>query len=237
VITPRARVDHMALMRWLLAVAFVVAPSPRSFAQARVVSAPSEPSLLNLTGGWARASTLGDLRDLRVRSDFLELRVWRGYGPAETQAIVLRRADGHWSASLARVIRCEMQIPTRVGDTASAMTMKQLVAQTRRNCGQSVIDVGAGSRIIAADTLVVERIDASEPDIEAAWKEAERAGVLQLPARVKRTQLLDEGITYLIELRRGDEYRASEIEHRERPEVEADAQVKQVYAAVQRLRP
>src|SRR4051812_17268596 len=89
-------------------------------AQARVVSAPSEPSLLNLTGGWARASTLGDLRDLRVSGDYLELRVWHGYGPAETQATILRRTQGHWSASFARVIRCELLVPRSAADTASS---------------------------------------------------------------------------------------------------------------------
>jgi hypothetical protein len=52
---------------------------------------------------------------------------------------------------------------------------------------------------------------------------------------VKRNGTIDDGATYLIELRRGDEYRAAEIEDLERPEVEADAQVKQVYAAVRRL--
>src|SRR5262245_55198524 len=106
-------------VRTTLPLAVVALLSQRSAGQARVVSAPSEPSLLNITTGWARASTLGDLRDLRVPGDYLELRVWHGYGQSETQATVLRRAQGHWSASVARVIRCELQIPNAVGDTAS----------------------------------------------------------------------------------------------------------------------
>jgi hypothetical protein len=221
----------------LLAIAIVGLLSQGSGGQARVVSSPSEPSLLNLTTGWARASTLGDLRDLRVRPDYLELRVWHGYGQSETQAIVVRRTDGHWSAFFARVIRCETQIPAPVRDTASATTMRRFVAEARRNCGKSVVDVTAGARIIAADTLVVQRLDVSEADIEAAWNDAQSAGVFQLPGRVKRNWTRDEGTTYVIELRRGDEYRAAEIEDLERPEVEADSQVKQVYAAVKRLRP
>jgi len=61
--------------------------------------------------------------------------------------------------------------------------------------------------------------------------------VLQLPGRVKRDSTPANGLTYFIEVRRGDEYRASEIEDLERSEVNADRIVKQVYAAVQRLRP
>lgn len=208
-----------------------------SFGQARVVSAPPEPSLLNLTASWSRASTLGDLRELRTGSDHLELRVWRGYGPSETRAVVLRRADGHWAASLARVIRCEIQIPRSVGDTAKAATMRQYVAEARRNCGTSVVDVSAGSQIIAADTLVVQPLDLQESDIDAAWKDVLSAGALELPGRIKRARTIDDGLTYLIELRRGNEYRAAEIEHLERPEVKADSQVQQIYAAVRRLLP
>src|SRR5215213_2812240 len=93
-----------------LALAMILLCACMAFGQARVVSAPSEPSLLNLTTGWGRASILGDLRELRAGSDYLDLRVWRGFGLAETQAVVLRRLDGHWSAFLARVMRCEIQI-------------------------------------------------------------------------------------------------------------------------------
>jgi hypothetical protein len=172
-----------------------------------------------------------------VDGDYIELRVWRGYGLSETQATILRHSQGHWSAFLARVIRCELQIPATVRDTASAATMRGFVAAARRNCGTSAVDVAPGARLIATDTLVVHRIDATEADIEAAWEDAKRAGVMQLPGRVKRSGARDDGNTYVIELRRGDEYRAAEIEDLERPEVKADSQVKQVYAAVQRIRP
>lgn len=130
-----------------------------------------------------------------------------------------------------------MQIPKSVGDTASATTMRGYVAEARRRCGTSVVDVSAGARIITTDTLVVQQLDVPESEIETAWKDALSAGVFQLPGRVKRNGTIDDPVTYLIELRRGDEYRAAEIEDMEKPEVEADAQVKQIYAAVRRLLP
>ncbi len=219
----------------LLAVAVIVLFSRPGFGQARSVSVPAEPSLLNLTTSWSRASTLGDLRELRTRPDHIELRVWRGYGPSETQAIVLRRADGHWSALLGRVLRCEIQIATSVGDTASEATMRRYAAEARSKCGVSVANAGPGARIIATDTLLVQPLAVPEPELEMAWKEAVSAGVLQLPSQVKRSRAMDDSVTYLIELRRGDEYRVAEIEELERPEVEADTQVKQIYAAVRRL--
>src|SRR5262249_54350522 len=94
------------------ALALAVLLSADGFGQARVVSAPPEPSLLNITRQWSRASSLGDLRELRVGSDYRELRVWAGYAlTTGTQGVILRRAEGRWSAYLARVMRCELQIP------------------------------------------------------------------------------------------------------------------------------
>lgn len=220
----------------MLAVGAMLLFSRPGFGQAKVVSAPSEPSLLNLTAGWARASTLGDLRELRVDRDYLELRLWHGYAAAETQATILRRERGHWSAFFARVIRCELAVPGQVADTASSATMRRFVAEARRNCGVSVVDVAPGSRLIATDTLFVQPIAVPESDIEAAWKDAQSAGAGELPARARHDAPTTDGSAYLIELRRGDEYRAAEIEDVERPEVKADSQAKQIYAVLRRLR-
>lgn len=203
--------------------------------QARVTSAPPEPSLLNLTRTWSRASTLGDLRELKVPSDFLELRVWRGFGLTETQAIVLRRSDGSWTAFQARVIRCEIEIPIAVGDTASQATLRRYVAEARHHCGTSVGDVTAGARIITADTLDVAPLKVRDAEIDEAWKGAVAAGVLQLPARPKNAVAMFDGSTYVIELRRGDEYRASQIEEVETSEAETVRSAKGIYSAMQRL--
>jgi hypothetical protein len=192
--------------------------------------------LLNLTRQWSRASALGDLRELRAGSDHRELRVWGGFGlTTQTQAVVLRGANGHWSAFLARVLRCELQIPKTVADTASRATMQQYAVEARRQCGVPLRNVGPGAHIITTDSLVVDSLSVPEPTIEEAWTAAVRAGVFQLPGRVERGQPMDDVFMYVVELRSGNEYRASAIEHVERPETQADQQVKDVYAAVNRL--
>ena len=222
----------------LPALALATLSSQTGVAQARVVSAPPETSLLNITRQWSRASTLGDLRELRVGADHLELRVWGGYGlTTSTQAVVLRRSSGQWSAYLARVLRCEIEVPSSMGDTASRQTMRQYVAQARRQCGKALTDVGPGARIIATDSLVVDRLDVSDSLIEHAWAAAVRAGALALPPRVERKRALDDAFMYVVELRRGDEYRASAIEHVEPSETDTDRQIKDVYAAVSRVLP
>ena len=205
--------------------------------QARVVSAPPEPSLLGITRGWSHASSLGDLRELRAAPDYIELRVWGGYGLGATQGIVLRRAGGRWSAFLAQVRRCAIQIPIAVGDTASAATMRGYVAEARRRCDTPLNDVGAGMRVITADTLAVDALSAPDSTIENAWTSAVRAGVLELPANVERAAAATSDFTYVVEVRRGGEYRASQIEHVEQPETEADRQMQAVYGVLSRLLP
>jgi len=207
-----------------------------AIAQARVVSAPSEPSLLNLTKQWTHASTLGDLRELRGGGDYLELRVWGGFAlTTETQGLVLRRANGHWSAFLARVMRCELQIPRVVGETASSATIRRYTEDAKRQCGTKLRNVGPGSQIITTDSLVVDSLGVAESAIADAWAAADHAGVIDLPPRVEHRQSIDDAFMYVVEIRNGDEYRASAIEHVSPPETKADRQVQDVYAAVNRL--
>lgn len=219
------------------ALAILVSVSPPGWGQARVASAPPEPSLLNLTGAWARASILGDLLEMRTPSDHIELRVWGGFGLGATQGVVLRRASGQWSAFLARVRRCEIQIPVAVGDTASRATMQRFVAQARSQCDTPLGEVRAGVRIITADTLAVDRMAVADSLVEAAWSAAVRAGVMQLPGQVTRGEVPPTDFTYVVEVRRGSEYRASQIQHVEGAETEADRRVKAVYAAINGVLP
>ena len=224
----------MNLLRGVLGL--VVVFSQVALAQAKVVSAPPEPSLLNITRHWSRPSNLGDLREIRTGRGYLELRVWGGYTlTTGTQGVVLRRTDGRWSAFLARVLRCAMQLPSNVSDTASPATMQRYRAEARRQCGTTLHEVGAGARILTSDSLVVEPLSVPEAAIEGAWTAAVRAGAFELPGRVRRTGAMDDVFTYVVELRSGDEYRASMIEHVERPETRADQQIKDVYAAVSRV--
>jgi hypothetical protein len=224
--------------RFLYALALAVLSSQAGFGQARVLSAPPEPSLLVITRAWSRESTLGDLRELRTGGDHLELRVWTGYSlTTTTQGVVLRRSSGRWSAFLARVLRCEIQIPRSVGDTASRPTMQRYLADARRQCGTALTDVGPGAQIITTDSLLVERLNVPDSTIESAWTAAVRAGVFELPGRVERNRVIDDPLMYVVELRRGGDYRASVIEHLERPETDADRQIEGVYAAVSHLLP
>ena len=113
--------------------------------------------------------------------------------------------------------------------------MQHYVAEARRNCGKSLRDVGAGTQIVTAETLLVARLSLPDSTIEHAWSEAERAGVLQLPARVERDRPMEDGFVYVVELRRGGDYRASVIEHVEPATGDVDRRVRDIYAAVNKL--
>lgn len=220
------------------ALALAVLVSRAGAAQARVLSAPPEPSLLNIVRQWSRASGLGDLREVRAGPGYLELRVWGGFALAtRTQGVVLRRADGRWSAFLAQVMRCEIQIPKEVGDTATRATMDRYQAEARRQCGTPLTDVGPGAFIVTAESLLVERVGAADSLVEQAWTAGVRAGALGLPPRVERSLVRDDAFMYVVEVRSGRDYRASVIEHVEPPEGEADRRVREVFAAVSRVLP
>jgi hypothetical protein len=113
--------------------------------------------------------------------------------------------------------------------------MQHYNAEARRQCGKKLEDVGPGAQIITTDSLLVDKLNVPDSAIESAWTAAVRAGVFQLPPRVERNRAMDDVFMYVVELRSGDEYRASVIEHLPQPETAADQQVQRNYAAVNRL--
>jgi len=115
--------------------------------------------------------------------------------------------------------------------------MQRHVAEARRQCDTSLGEIGAGVRIITADTLVVDELSVPDSVIDKAWTAAVRAGVFELPGRVRRAAPISTDFTYVVEIRRGSEYRAAEIEHLEHPETEADRQIREVYNAVSGVLP
>ena len=89
--------------------------------------------------------------------------------------------------------------------------------------------------MIDGDTITVVPISVPSAEIEAAYDAAVSEGLLTLPPEVRRKWRMYDGFTYVIELRRGNEYRASEIERLDKAEVPADEAVKKVFAAIWRV--
>lgn len=202
-----------------------------------IVSAPFGP-LLEMTRRWSRASSLGDLQERALAPDDIEVRAWSGYGIGGSDAIVARREGGTWRAWSAEVVGCHISVVASIADTASAETRKGFIAAARKNCHSAIGTPrpGEGSVLFMSDSVEVTALAASSAAIDSAWNAAVSAGMLTLPPSVPRKWWMLDGSTYLLEVRRGNEYRAAAIESLETPEVEADAQIKAVYAALSRIR-
>lgn len=203
--------------------------------QATVVSAPASDFLLTITRDWARSSPLGDLRERVFAPADLEVRAWEGYGLTRTVGIILRRERDVWRAWFAVVQTCSTTVPISVGDTASPPTRARFQREARANCAASMDNVGRGGRVFSVDTLTLIPMEATGQLIERTWNGAMGAGLLTLPPAVPRKTLMLDGSTYVVEVRRGNEYRASIIQRVNPPEVEVDAQVQRVFDALNAL--
>ena len=201
-----------------------------------IADAPSDSFLFQGTRRWGRTSSLGDLQERAFAPEDIEVRAWGGYGIGGTSAIVARREAGNWRAWSAEFVGCNISVATSIADTASAETRKGFIAAARKNCYSSIGDTRRGAVMYLSDSVEVTPLPASSAAIDSAWNDAVNAGLLALPASVPRTWTMLDGVTYLLEVRRGREYRASMIESLDTPEVEADRQVKVVFAALSRLR-
>ena len=66
------------------------------------------------------------------------------------------------------------------------------------------------------------------------WPTLVNAGILTLPTKVPRTWMMLDGHSYVLEVRHGQTYRASEIEHVEKPEVPADSVIRRIAESLRR---
>jgi hypothetical protein len=202
---------------------------------AREVRVPARPFIVDYMRHLASESPLGDLRRRPTAPDDIEVRAWGGLGLGGTSGVVLRRERGIWRGWRADVVHCRADVAVPIADTASATTVERFIARARRKCDAAIGDVRDGAQIFDADTLAITKLKADARAIQRAWNAAVQEGLLALPPEVPREGIMMDGFAYVIEVRRGDEYRASSIEQMDKPEVPADAQVKRVYEVLRRL--
>lgn len=196
--------------------------------------------LLRITQRWGRESPLGALVARPMGPDDVEVRLWEGYGLGGQWGVIMRREGGRWRAWHARIVRCTYSVPIPVGDTLSPASVARYRRLARARCGER--DAGRagappgtyGWIDIADDTVGLAPVTSGAP-LASLWAEAVRAGVAELSPRVPRTWMMLDGHTYVVELRRGDEYRASVIEHTTPPETAADTAVQAVATVLRRL--
>lgn len=227
---------HASLIR-ALGVASLGAATIASAARSQVKILSDPGFLLGDTRDWSRASPLGDLRERPSSNDYRELRVWAGYGAFGTDGIVIRHEHGTWKAWLAVLVPCTLMIPASVHDSAHAATLRHYEHLARHRCGGAIGDSSRDTYDVQTDTLALHRLQVDSAAIARAWNDAIDAGIAQLPElapRAQHGQMLD-GLTYVTEMREGDEYRASEIEYRGDADSTALARVDRVFRAVAKL--
>jgi hypothetical protein len=183
--------------------------------------------LVRITQRWGAASPIDALPTRAMGADDVELRVWGGYGLGGPFGVILRRTDRRWHAWRARVVTCVINASAFSQDVNSPPTDSMLLAEARRGCPRSV---AGGGTYYSKDTLALEVADARNAG--TVWEQAFRAGVFELPPRVPHERLMVDGFAIVIEVRRGDSYRASKFQAVRPPEVAADSVARQVYRTV-----
>ena len=199
--------------------------SLRCAGQATITSAPQNNYLLKVSQEWGRTSALGDLVAAPFGPDDLELRFWSGYGVVGTRGLILRRTNGRWEAWRAVIVECHLYVPMSIADTLSAPAKRIYEDRARANCTQRP-ELRGPSRDIQADSVGVIRIDSLEAP--AFWSALVRGGIDSLPVSVPRATMMMDGHGYVVELRRGNSYTASEIRQQDLPSVRADSIVQRL---------
>ena len=219
------------LLGVLSGILILLFPFTQPRAQATHLTAPPRDYLLTITQAWGRESSLGDLTATPMDADDVELRFWQGYGLVGTWGLNLRRRQGVWAGWRAVIQRCPIMVPIPVGDTLSPAGREVYRQRARAVCGDRSRDRLSAGWVIDADTVALYPLSRAA-EYEAFWQALKAEGVLELPPRVPRTWRMRDGHTYVIEVRRGGDYRGSVIEHARRPEARADTLVQSLGSLV-----
>ena len=170
------------------------------------------------------------LRHKTLDADDIELRVWSGYGLGGTSAIFLRRTGGQWSVWRVNVQECAAWLPRSVFDTLSEATEKRYLEHARRNCAER----SPPDSLPEAVPLTTDTLDATpvspRADVSDVWKELVDAGIATLPAGVRRSEIMMDGTSYVVQLRMGQEYRVSRIQEWHTVETPADKAIQRINA-------
>src|SRR3954470_4589769 len=217
---------------YLLAFMFLLRASAAAMGQATHITVPARETLLRFVYQWGEESALGNLRTRPMRPEDVEVRFWQGFGIAGTWGTVLRRRNDQWQAWRVVVQPCPVALPITVGDTISEATLAQYRSQARKTCGRRWEDTLRAATVFLADTVGLYPLRLGS--IEVFWQDLKSHGLLELPPRVPRTWMMIDGHTYVVEVRRGSDYRGSVIEDTT-PESRADSLVQDLAGMVDRV--
>jgi hypothetical protein len=215
----------------VLTLGLLLLASP-ALSQASSISSPKGNSLLSITQEWSAGSLLGNLVDLHAGPGDREVRLWTGYGVTTTRGVILRQEAGEWSGWTASVVRCFVIVPLSIADTLGPASEARYRAQARAHCGEKSAPEG---RVFEADTVQLKKVKLSAaPD--SIWQAMIRAGLMEIPPMVDRQWIMEDGTTFVLEVRVGPNYRASVIELTTPPETETDRRIQAIAAILAPVR-
>ena len=172
------------------------------------LSVPAKYSLLEFTVAPAIRSPLGDLRKVTMRASDVELRFWAGFGLVGTSGLIVSRRKGKWSAQRADMEPCMLTIPMSVGDTLSEASIARYEQLAFDRCAHELS--GEGGRFFRVDKLVLTPLPVPS-NMDELWESAMRDGLFDLPTGVARDFIMLDGHSFVIEVRIGAEYRATDL--------------------------
>lgn len=173
------------------------------------ISAPEDSYILEMTRWWGKkCSSLGEMHAMNADSGDVAVRFWGGYGIDETRGISLRRIRSEWKAKAVRVERRKVEVPDSIRSDSTAV--RQYVNDLSRNACTVVSRFGPGQNFVM-DTVRVSE-PPKTPDLDKLWKRLRSHGILRLPPDPEEAGVpVEDGHTYVVEVRTGNQYRSSVI--------------------------
>lgn len=202
-------------------------------ATAQEYSEPADNYLHEVVQEWSNKSKIGSLRDAEFAEDEKEVRFWSGFGLTGTVGDSLSWRDGMWVVSQGFVMRYQVGATNEIAAKQDMLPPCVLEEMSRRCVVQRTLGMDRKPHDYALDCAIMDRgrPENNQKPLAELWDELTALGLLSLPPFVERdpSVVVLDGLSYVIEVRVGDSYRATVI--RQDYEHPVDKQVHRILKA------
>ncbi|MEO1118220.1 MAG: hypothetical protein AAFX75_10130 [Pseudomonadota bacterium] len=208
-----------------------------AYVSAQEYSEPADNYLHEVVQEWSEKSKIGSLRDAEFSEDEKEVRFWSGFGLTGTVADTLSWRGGKWMVSGGFIKRYRVGASNEIAAEEDMLPPCVLEEMSRRCVVKEAIGMDGKPRYYSLGCAIMDlgRPEKNQKPLAALWDEMTAFGLLTLPPSVDRdTNLVVlDGLSYVIEVRVGDTYRATVIQYYSEHPVDKQAhEILKAYDAV-----
>lgn len=170
---------------------------------------------------WSLKAGLSDLKNIEMKNEDIELRIWSGFGILGNHAVIIRRINGSWESTLVTIQYYNAGATEEIAKIEGYLSPCIVESMSSRCLIHSTKGDDNKPYEYSLECPYLEPTYAGQKSYIKLWEQLVNMKLLSLPKRIypnlKTTDgsvvIIRDGHHYVIELRRGSYYQLTEVGH------------------------